>query len=91
MPESEFDARNASRDNAITPDFINAVRVYRSADDVELSLEDQFRVIADRISEDQGSGVLSEIDENYAMQERMEALADPLYGERMDSADMGEN
>lgn len=47
-----FDARNESHDNAITPEFLNAIRIYRSPDDVEFSLADQFHVIADRIEED---------------------------------------
>ena len=32
--------------------FLSALRVYRSPDDMEMSLADQFRVIADRIEED---------------------------------------
>lgn len=49
---TDGNAWNASGDNAITPEFINAIRVYRSGDDVEMSLADQFRVIADRIEDD---------------------------------------
>lgn len=43
---------NVTGDNAITPDLINALRIYRSPDDVEMSLPDQLRVMADRIEED---------------------------------------